>query len=264
MRIIKKYYDSEFFDEKSINSEKREVDVIISSETMDRDLDVVRAGGIKLENYRKNPIVLWSHDSFSPPIGKALEVKVVGKKVVAKVKFADNPIWELVKDGFIKSISIGFSVLDSRFATKNDRAIFGKELNRVINKSELIEFSFVNVPSNVNAVVTAVHKGIITSEKAKEYFNIEISKEQLLNTKEQEIKDDKDIEIKKEDNVDKDIIDIEDVKEGIEDVKEAIKEVVPIKSNKQYNIEIDNNKKQIKQKYKIEILRKKGQIIYNN
>jgi len=53
--------------------------------------------GWKLENYRKNPVVLWAHDYLGKnlPIGKAVNVTVDGKRLVADVVF--DPADELAR-----------------------------------------------------------------------------------------------------------------------------------------------------------------------
>ncbi|NKI20347.1 hypothetical protein HFN20_03700 [Paenibacillus dendritiformis] len=51
-------------------TENRVLRFIGSTETEDRDQDVIRATGWQLENYKKNPVFLWAHDYTVPPIGR--------------------------------------------------------------------------------------------------------------------------------------------------------------------------------------------------
>ncbi len=45
----------------------------ISNERVDRDGDIIVQEGIDLKNFRANPVVLWGHDGFAPPVGASLK-----------------------------------------------------------------------------------------------------------------------------------------------------------------------------------------------
>lgn len=246
LKNIKKHYVAEL-DKKSINEEERTVTIVVSSEIVDRDGDVVKVAGINLKNYKKNPVVLWGHNSWSFPIAQATEISVdINKKqIIATAKFAETKealeLWGLVKDRFVRAVSIGFMPLESRLAGKHDKEVYGEKVNRIINKAELFELSFTNIPSNTEAIVTAVHKGQMTSDIAKKYFDIEV--EPLLVVDKEIIKD----------GIKKEITKIEDHLNKEPEKKISKKEII---------IDINNNKSYAKNKYKIEILRQKGQIFF--
>ena len=63
--------------------------------TKDRDGEVIKASGWELDNYKKNPIVLWAHDYASPPVGKAISVKISKGQLIFQVKFADAETYPL-------------------------------------------------------------------------------------------------------------------------------------------------------------------------
>jgi len=120
-------------------------EVIASSESVDRQGEIVLQEGIDIKNYMNNPVILFGHDYWSLPIGKATEiVRQVGKTVVRGV-FASaeaNPLAQQVRrlyeEGILKAVSIGF---------------IPKEYNgNQITKSELLELSFVPVPANPEAL----------------------------------------------------------------------------------------------------------------
>lgn len=220
-------------DTKTIDKDNRTCNVVISSEVVDRDGDILKVAGISLRNYKKNPVILWCHNSYEPSIGKALEITKTDTQLLAVAQFAETPealkIWELVKDGYIKCVSIGFSIVEQRFANKRDKDVYGEKTNRVINKSEMYEFSFVNIPANTDSIITAIHKGIISKEIGQKYFDIDIDTKILK----------------------------EEIKEVIKkEIKEEPKEA------KKYEVVINRKSTYTKNIYKIEFLKKKGQITY--
>jgi uncharacterized protein len=144
------------------NSEERTVTAVISTGAIDRDKEVLVPKGADLENFRKNPVVLWAHDHSIPAIGKALHITVKGKKIIAKVKFATTPfadeIFSLFKDGILNAFSVGFMPTKSHSPTPKD-ILKNPELvdaYRIFDNWELLEFSPVNVPANPEALATAV------------------------------------------------------------------------------------------------------------
>ncbi len=115
----------------SIDREERTMVVKISTDTADRDSEVILPKGIALENFKKNPVVLWSHDhggfGGSPGesvIGKALWIKKQVDGVVAKVQFAAHEaaqrVFDLFAGGFLNAWSIGFIPGASHEPTKNE------------------------------------------------------------------------------------------------------------------------------------------------
>lgn len=123
--------------------------VLASTSSVDRQGDVIDQNGWELDNYKKNPVMLWAHDYSSLPVAKVSEITVDARGLVASYEFASadgNPmaaqIKELVDGGFINAVSVGF---------------IPKERNgSVISKSELLEISFVPVPANQDALTLAV------------------------------------------------------------------------------------------------------------
>lgn len=122
--------------------------VIVSTADQDRQGESVKQSGWDLTFYKMNPIVLWAHDYSSLPIGICNSIEVKDGKLVAEGKFAPaeaNPFAQQVRKlyelGMINATSVGF--IPKEFDTKADG---------VINKSELLEFSFVPVPANAHAL----------------------------------------------------------------------------------------------------------------
>ena len=118
----------------STNDKDRAGDVIVS--------EAWTKGG--LEDYKKNPILLFNHD-YSKPIGRAtaLSVNEKGLSIEATISKAAGDVVELVKDQVLSAFSVGFMIKDADYDSKTD--IF------VIKEAELYEISVVSVPCNQDA-----------------------------------------------------------------------------------------------------------------
>lgn len=137
---------------------------VLSDGSVDRVGDVLNPNGWQLAGYRANPVVLFAHDAMAPPIGRAINVRSDGLRLLGDVLFADGSVYDfadtvfkLIKGGFIRAGSVGFMPLDWDWANDNSRPS-GIDLR----KMELLEFSIVPVPANANALVEARAKGIDT------------------------------------------------------------------------------------------------------
>lgn len=123
-------------------------EVIISTADIDRQGESVSQSGWELDNYLKNPIVLWGHDYYSLPIGICTSINIVNGQLVARGQFAPeeaNPFAQQVRRLYdlkiVRATSVGF------IAKETD--------NKTITKAELLEFSFVPVPANPFALSLA-------------------------------------------------------------------------------------------------------------
>src|SRR3990167_9023558 len=54
-------------------AEERVLRFKISTEAKGRDGDIIRLSGWDLKRYKKNPVVLWAHDSYAFPIARSLK-----------------------------------------------------------------------------------------------------------------------------------------------------------------------------------------------
>lgn len=158
--------DIEFASDAGLEA-KRQIRVTAASGKADRSGDIVSVKGIDLDNFRKNPIILWSHDHYGLPIAKAVEMSVESGKLVMLLEFATKEMYEfadtvykLVKGGFLKGVSIGARVLEAEWIVNEDEEIIGRKFNRL----ELLELSVVPIPADSKALITAVKSGAITCE----------------------------------------------------------------------------------------------------
>ena len=163
-----------------VDVDERTVTAVISTSTVDRDGEVLQANGAILDSYLKNPVVLWAHDYFSAPIGKAQWVTKGRGKITAKVQFAETQqaqeVFELFKGGFLNAFSVGFRPLKSHAPTPDEIKKKPEWANawRIFDEWELLEFSPVPVPANPEALMLAVKsKDITLSDENRKAFGFE-------------------------------------------------------------------------------------------
>ena len=164
-----------------------------SDSSPDRDGDIIKASGWVLDNYKKNPVFLWGHNSSTLPLGKAIDVSVGYNELVLDIKFAkkgaDYDEWPttmpspttvkaLYKSEFLNATSVGFLPIEwKRIEDPAERQRLGLgPWGLLYEKQELLELSAVTVPSNPNALRLAVAAGVLTE---KEFGSFK-SQEQLV------------------------------------------------------------------------------------
>jgi HK97 family phage prohead protease len=147
-----------------------EFKVIATNMAVDRDKEIVDVNGWDLENFMKNPVILWGHDLKSLPIGVALKVYRQGDDLIVEGKFASkegNPIADnvrnLYKEKIIRTVSVGFIGREYTYVKSKD----GKEDLLKWTKQELYELSFVPVPSNPEALSLMKSKGMSDDQIAQ-------------------------------------------------------------------------------------------------
>lgn len=138
---------------KAIDDDNRRITFVMSSESVDRDGDIIRQAGWDLEAFKKNPVFLVFHDQRQFPIGKVETIGVESDRLIGTVKFADrgtyetaDVAYELYKQGIMNAVSVSF-------AAKEYEPLEGGGLE--IKSQELYELSAVPVPANPEAVAVA-------------------------------------------------------------------------------------------------------------
>ena len=94
VKTEKKSFFSILKPDRIVDDTKRTLRAEIVTATLDRDGDIIVPMAFEegLENYKKNPIVLWSHNPKALPVGKANSVLVTESNVIADIEFADTDI----------------------------------------------------------------------------------------------------------------------------------------------------------------------------
>lgn len=161
----------------NIRDDERTDVSVISTVSIDRDDEVLMPGGLDKSGY--NGVVLWAHDHSLPAIGRALWVKRDGDRIVAKTRYAETPlandVWALVRGGFLRGKSVGFDGFHGEFRepTPVEREKKGwQNVRRVWTKWPLIEYSVVNVGSNMDALVLAASKGVKVQDSTRRILGV--------------------------------------------------------------------------------------------
>lgn len=158
--------------EPTVDVKKMMARAVISTQLPDNVRDIVVIKGVDLDRHSKNPVVFVSHNRWSPAIALARsgdgEYRVTkedskdGPRIVSEAYFFQDR-WEseqtfrMVEKGAIGGASVGISVAPKNVQIVRDKA--GTQY-AMVNASELVEWSFVIVPENKDAIVIAVEKGI--------------------------------------------------------------------------------------------------------
>jgi HK97 family phage prohead protease len=145
---------------------ERIIDFIISTDAIDRMGDTISVDGWQLADYRKNPVVLWAHDSSMPPIAKASNVRVEDGKLKARAEFVTremslfgDQIYQMIKGGFLSAVSVGFDPMKWVWSEED-----GRTMGIDFTQQELLEFSVVPIPANPEALIEARSAGLDISE----------------------------------------------------------------------------------------------------
>ena len=174
----------------SLNEEEGTVECIITTQGVDRSGDIVISKGVNTDEFNKIPSVFLNHDYSILPIAKCVELVHKEGSISAKIKFALNvplarDVYELVKAGVLKGVSIGFDA--SEVLLKGCKAFdeitksMGMDLDtyksakRVITQWKLYEFSLVSVPANAECYVKSLGKGM--SPELMKYLDVKITED---------------------------------------------------------------------------------------
>lgn len=166
----------------------RVVRFVASDETPDRVGDVIEVAGWNLTHYKKNPVVLWGHDSNNtPPIGKAVNVRrgigPDGKPaLLASIEFAPKEahefaetVYQLTKGGFLNAVSVGFMPRSTKAISDAERQDMGMpKYGMFYDRADLLEISVVSVPANPSALITGakslVHSGVLQQREVDHFL----------------------------------------------------------------------------------------------
>jgi HK97 family phage prohead protease len=144
--------------------DKDKMVAVASQEIEDREGEVLSIDGWDLKNYKKNPVLMWSHNTQEPPIGVADKIKVGeynGKKALMfspifhDITEMARAIKRMFEEGILSTFSVGFLPKD-------------QDGNKYI-KQELLEISAVPIPALPQAqIITRAKKAGIKEEIVKD------------------------------------------------------------------------------------------------
>jgi HK97 family phage prohead protease len=137
------------------------LDFVMSDGSVDRMGDVIEPDGWLLDNFRKNPIALFGHDSRFI-VGNWTDVGVRDGQLTGRLQLLD-PVSDRMREvkaavdaGFLRAVSVGFHPMPGKVAPLEGSQIGGLHFT----EQELVECSLVSVPANANALAIAKSLGI--------------------------------------------------------------------------------------------------------
>ncbi len=167
--------------------EGRVIQYTFTDERVDRYGDIVRAKGVDLTNFKKNPVIMTFHNYNQFPVGNSIKTWYDNSDNTVKgmVLFVDEFVdpsglseiaFRMASNGVMKAASIGFRVLESRSPDESEREkLKMPRYGLIFEKSDLLELTLCPVPANVGANNTSyVQRGLFTKE------NINLAKEEGL------------------------------------------------------------------------------------
>jgi HK97 family phage prohead protease len=143
------------FEKKSEEKGGLMIEGFANANTLDRANERIEPKGWNLDNYKKNPVILFDHGhdfAFgSMPIGKAVRVEALDDGLFVKAQITKSntekltAIRDLIEEGILKTFSVGFNPIGENAIEKTSEGI-------IIKAAELIENSIVPVPMNQDSV----------------------------------------------------------------------------------------------------------------
>lgn len=173
----KKFYLNSAFEAKSINKKSKALKIAGYANTTakDRAGDVITAHAWAkgVENFRRNPVLLYQH-KHDCPIGKVNSIKVDKKGIFVEASVSEaaektQGVQTLIKDGALKSFSVGFRVKDGNYNREDD--------TMTITDVELLEVSVVSVPCNQDSLFSLA-KSFDSDDERKNFLNQFTDKEE--------------------------------------------------------------------------------------
>lgn len=162
------------------------VDATITTESIDRDGEVLIAQGMDSTEFEANPVVFYNHD-YEQPVGRITDLRRGKGFIDATIEFAKRPegfqgsyfpefVESLVEQGIVKGISVGFVPKPGgvRKASNKDREDYGDQVRQVYSKWKLLEVSVAPLPANGEALVNAVRKGLVCRKGASDFLGVAV------------------------------------------------------------------------------------------
>lgn len=141
------------FECKAFDISGRTADFVASTDAIDAHDEIVDQSTWQLDDYLKNPVVLFGHNSRELPIGTCVDVAVRNNRLECRIKFATeemNPlaeqVWKMVQAKILRALSVGFIPKSYRIEMRDGREIL------VWSSCVLKEISVVPVPANGEAL----------------------------------------------------------------------------------------------------------------
>lgn len=143
---------------RGIDAEAMRITAVISTGDLARDDAIIDPAGWVLDDYQRNPVVLWGHDDGAMPLARTVDIQATPRELIAVAEFdRDDPdavrLFRKVQNGFVNATSVRWLPLDAEFREVNGRSVL------VFLRVVLLEWSLVSIPADPGAVVVRADGG---------------------------------------------------------------------------------------------------------
>ena len=129
------------------------MDFIICTPQVNRYGYRILPEGVRLDNFKKNPVALWMHEYDDVPVGRWENLRLENGNLVATIAWSNEEdaqkLRRLAEEGVISATSMGFDPISW---TEDDTLLLQGQTRPTVIDAELLEISFVTVPGNPGAV----------------------------------------------------------------------------------------------------------------
>lgn len=162
---LKKLASADVFEIKKAAGDGVFIEGFANKFSVDRGDEIITTDAWELDNFKKNPIILFNHglDTLGgTPVGKATEVRQTDEGLFIKVRMSNSQapgirmVRDLVEERILKAFSVGFDPKETDAAEIDGKSV------RKITKAELFEVSIVGVPMNQDSVFELSEKALTT------------------------------------------------------------------------------------------------------
>lgn len=140
-------------------AQDRKITFVLHDETINTYGFRMLTSGANLEEFRKNPVMLWNHDNWELPIGRWENIRIEGTKILADAIFdlGDKRAAEIarkVEEGYIKACSIGAWATTS---STDPAVMLPGQKYATVTEWTAREASICNIGANHNALSVALY-----------------------------------------------------------------------------------------------------------
>lgn len=153
---------------REVREASREADFVASTDAIDSYGEIVEQVW-RLDRFKKNPVILFAHNSREIPIGQAVRCEVVDGVLECTIRFASekaNPkaeqVWQSVLEKTLRAVSVGFNPGTVRYEKRNDREIC------VLSDNELFEISVTPIGANPEALAKMRARALAAQSGSKD------------------------------------------------------------------------------------------------
>lgn len=178
---------------KVISEEEGTVEFVASDETLDCYREIVRVGGWRFTHFAKNAPFVDSHDysSITKLLGQVTDWRIEKGQLVEVVKYSREPktladwAFKMVRDGFLRAVSVGFVPVSMVSKWDQDQKDFlatiadlkldaqlAAQVRVIYREQEQIELSQCVIGANPNALAKAYKAGCLSEEDIDKFSAI--------------------------------------------------------------------------------------------